>query len=37
MPGDPIGVVVQVAAFLMVCAAAALTPAPVRAVGHARA
>jgi drug/metabolite transporter (DMT)-like permease len=37
MPGDPIGIVVQVAAFLMVCAAAALTPAPVRAVGHARA
>ncbi len=37
MPGDPIGIVVQVAAFLMVCAAAALTPAPVRAVGHAQA
>jgi LPXTG-motif cell wall-anchored protein len=37
MPADPIGIVVQVAAFLMVCAAAALTPAPVRAVGHARA
>jgi drug/metabolite transporter (DMT)-like permease len=37
MPGDPLGIVVQVAAFLMVCVAAALTPAPVRAVGHARA
>jgi LPXTG-motif cell wall-anchored protein len=37
MPADPIGIVVQVAAFLMVCAAAALTPAPVRAVGEARA
>jgi hypothetical protein len=31
MPGDPVGVVVQVAAFAMVCLAAALTPAPVRA------
>ena len=37
LPGDPMGVIVQVAAFLMVCVAAALTPAPVRAVGHARA
>jgi drug/metabolite transporter (DMT)-like permease len=37
LPGDPMGIVVQVAAFLMVVAAAALTPAPVRAVGHARA
>jgi drug/metabolite transporter (DMT)-like permease len=36
MPGDPLGIVVQVAAFAMVCAAAALTPAPVRAVAHAR-
>ena len=35
LPGDPMGIVVQVAAFLMVCVAAALTPAPVRAVGHA--
>jgi drug/metabolite transporter (DMT)-like permease len=37
LPGDPVGIVVQVAAFTMVCVAAALTPAPVRAVGHARA
>src|SRR5947207_4251492 len=37
MPGDPVGIIVQVAAFVMVCVAAALTPAPVRAVGHARA
>ena len=37
MPGDPIGIVVQVAAFVMVCVAAALTPAPVRAVGRAQA
>ena len=37
LPADPMGIVVQVAAFLMVCVAAALTPAPVRAVGHARA
>ena len=37
LPGDPMGIVVQVAAFLMVCAAAALTPAPVRAVGEASA
>jgi len=37
MPADPIGIVVQVAAFLMVFAAAALTPSPVRAVGEARA
>src|SRR5229473_3339222 len=36
LPADPMGIVVQVAAFLMVCVAAALTPAPVRAVGHAR-
>jgi hypothetical protein len=33
LPADPMGVIVQVAAFLMVCVAAALTPAPVRAVG----
>jgi hypothetical protein len=33
MPGDPLGVIVQVAAFVMVCVAAALTPAPVRAAG----
>jgi drug/metabolite transporter (DMT)-like permease len=31
MPADPVGIVVQVAAFAMVCVAAALTPAPVRA------
>jgi hypothetical protein len=31
LPGDPLGVIVQVAAFTMVCLAAALTPAPVRA------
>ena len=37
LPGDPVGIVVQVAAFTMVCVAAALTPAPVRAFGHARA
>ena len=35
LPADPMGIVVQVAAFLMVCVAAALTPAPVRAAGHA--
>jgi len=32
LPGDPLGIVVQVAAFTLVCVAAALTPAPVRAV-----
>ncbi len=32
LAGDPLGVIVQVAAFVMVCVAAALTPAPVRAV-----
>jgi drug/metabolite transporter (DMT)-like permease len=37
LPADPVGIVVQVAAFTMVCVAAALTPAPVRAVGHAQA
>jgi hypothetical protein len=31
MPGDALGVIVQVAAFAMVCVAAFLTPAPVRA------
>lgn len=33
MPSDPLGIVVQVSAFAMVCVAAALTPAPVRAAG----
>jgi drug/metabolite transporter (DMT)-like permease len=33
MPHDPIGVVVQSLAFVLVIAAAALTPAPVRAAG----
>jgi drug/metabolite transporter (DMT)-like permease len=37
MPGDPVGIIVQVAAFAMVCVAAALTPAPVRAVARANA
>ena len=32
MPGDTLGVLVQLAAFVMVCLAAFLTPAPVRAV-----
>jgi drug/metabolite transporter (DMT)-like permease len=31
MPGDPIGIVVQMAAFALVIVAAALTPAPLRA------
>ena len=31
MPGDPLGIVVQSLAFVLVIAAAALTPAPVRA------
>lgn len=31
LPGDALGIVAQVLAFVMVCAAAALTPAPVRA------
>ena len=35
MPGDAIGIVVQAAAFIMVCVASALTPAPVRATGQA--
>jgi hypothetical protein len=32
MPDDPLGVVVRLLAFALVIAAAALTPAPVRAV-----
>ncbi len=32
MPGDPVGIVIQSFAFVLVIAAAALTPAPVRAV-----
>ncbi len=32
MPGDPLGIVIQSFAFVLVIAAAALTPAPVRAV-----
>jgi hypothetical protein len=32
MPGDALGVIIQVTAFVMVCVAAFLTPAPVRAV-----
>ncbi|MDX6648059.1 MAG: hypothetical protein QOJ97_10 [Solirubrobacteraceae bacterium] len=35
MPGDAIGLIVQLGAFAMVCLAAFLTPAPVRAVGGA--
>jgi drug/metabolite transporter (DMT)-like permease len=35
IPGDALGIVVQAAAFLMVIVASALTPAPVRASGHA--
>jgi hypothetical protein len=31
MPGDPLGIVIQSLAFVMVIAAAALTPAPLRA------
>jgi hypothetical protein len=31
MPGDPVGIVIQSFAFVLVIAAAALTPAPVRA------
>jgi hypothetical protein len=31
MPGDPLGIVVQSFAFVLVIAAAALTPAPLRA------
>ena len=33
MPSDPVGIVVQCFAFLLVIAAAAVTPAPVRAAG----
>ena len=35
MPGDPLGIVVQMAAFALVIAAAWLTPAPVRAAATA--
>jgi multidrug transporter EmrE-like cation transporter len=35
MPGNALGIVLQVVAFVMVCAAAYLTPAPVRAAGAA--
>jgi drug/metabolite transporter (DMT)-like permease len=35
LPGDALGVVVQGVAFVMVIVASALTPAPVRATGHA--
>ena len=35
MPGDALGIAVQAAAFVMVIAASALTPAPMRAAGHA--
>jgi drug/metabolite transporter (DMT)-like permease len=35
MPGSPLGVAVEVIAFVMVCVAAALTPAPVRAAAGA--
>jgi hypothetical protein len=31
LPGDALGVIVQVAAFMVICVAAALTPAPIRA------
>ncbi|CAB4928507.1 unannotated protein [freshwater metagenome] len=34
MPGDPLGVVIQALAFLMVIAASALTPAPRAALGR---
>jgi hypothetical protein len=33
MPGNTLGVIMQLAAFTLVCVAAALTPAPVRAAG----
>jgi drug/metabolite transporter (DMT)-like permease len=33
LPADPIGIVVQCLAFVLVCVAAALMPAPVRAAG----
>jgi drug/metabolite transporter (DMT)-like permease len=35
IPGDALGIIVQAVAFLMVIVASALTPAPVRASGHA--
>ena len=35
IPGDALGIVVQAVAFVMVIVASALTPAPVRASGHA--
>jgi drug/metabolite transporter (DMT)-like permease len=35
LPGDPLGVAVQLFAFVLVIAAAALTPAPLRAAGAA--
>ncbi len=35
MPGDALGIVVQACAFVMVCVASALMPAPVRAAGQA--
>jgi drug/metabolite transporter (DMT)-like permease len=35
IPGDALGIIVQAAAFVMVIVASALTPAPVRATGHA--
>jgi drug/metabolite transporter (DMT)-like permease len=35
IPGDALGIVVQAVAFIMVIVASALTPAPVRATGHA--
>jgi hypothetical protein len=37
LPGDAAGVVLQVLAFTIICIAAALTPAPVRAAGPAAA
>ena len=36
MPGDPLGIALQTAAFVMVIVAAALTPAPLRAAAQAR-
>jgi hypothetical protein len=35
IPGDALGIVVQAVAFIMVVVASALTPAPIRASGHA--
>jgi hypothetical protein len=34
LPADALGIVVQVTAFAMVCVAAVLTPAPVRAAAQ---